>query len=226
VARNQLFQKLVADIASAALLAGGDVEKLKAMPYPGTSKSIGEQVTEMIATIGENLAVRRTAYLSVPEGVVASYIHNQVVPGAGKIGVLVALRSSGKADELQSLGRQLAMHVAAANPVALDLSGVPADILEREKGILAEKNQGKPPNVLEKILQSGLKTYAKEHCLLDQIFVIDGQNSVAAAIKQAEGRAGAPIKVDGYARYQLGEGIEMGDGDDFAAEVAKAVKGE
>ena len=225
VARNDTFQKLVADIAKAALKAGGDVEKLKGMPYPGAGKSIGEHVTDMVATIGENLTVRRTAHLSVGQGVVASYIHNQAAPGLGKIGVLVALESTGKADELQAIGRQVAMHVAAANPVALDLAGVPAEILEREKAILAEKNQGKPANVLEKIFQSGLKSYAKEHCLLDQVFVIDGQNSVAQAVKNAEGKVGAPIRLAAFVRFQLGEGIEKEEGDDFATEVAKAARG-
>jgi len=225
VARNELFQTMVTEIAEAALKAMGDVEKLKAMPYPGAGKSIAEHVTDMIAKIGENMTVRRTARLAVGDGVVANYVHNQVAPGAGKIGVLVALESAGDKAELKAFGRQVAMHVAAANPLALDLAGVPADILEREKAILAEKNQGKPAHVLEKILQSGLKTFAKEQTLLEQTFVIDGQSSVSQAVKAAEGKVGAPIKVTGYVRYQLGEGIERTDGDDFATEVAKAARG-
>jgi elongation factor Ts len=195
------------------------------MPYPGAGKSIAEHLTDMIAKIGENMTLRRTARLSVEQGAVASYVHNQVAPGVGKIGVLVALQSSGNAAELRSFGRQVAMHVAAANPIALDLAGVPADVLERERAILAEKNQGKPAHVLDKILQSGPKTFAKEHCLLEQTFVIDGQNTVAQAIKNAEQKVGAPIQLTAYVRYQLGEGIEKGDGDDFATEVAKAARG-
>jgi elongation factor Ts len=224
VARNELFQAMVSDIARAALAAEGDVERLNAMNYPGTDKSIADYVTDMVARIGENMSVRRTAYLAVGNGVVANYVHNQVAPGLGKIGVLVALESAGKASVLASFGRQLAMHVAAANPIALDLAGVPQDVLEREKAILAEKNQGKPDHVLEKIFQSGLKTFAKEHCLLDQVFVITGTDTVAAAVKKAEGEAGAPIAIAGFVRYQLGEGIERSE-DDFAAEVARATAG-
>lgn len=225
VARNELFQAMVTEIAQAALEAGGDVETLKSMPYPGAGKSIADHVTDMISKIGENMSVRRTAKLAVGEGVVANYVHNQAAPGVGKIGVLVALESAGKADELRGFGRQLAMHVAAANPVAMDLAGVPAEVLEREKAILAEKNQGKPQHVIDRILESGMKTYAKEHCLLDQTFVIDGQASVSQAVKAAEGKVGAPIEVKGFVRYQLGEGIEKADGDDFATEVAKAARG-
>ena len=224
VARNELFQAMVSDIARAALAADGDVERLNAMNYPGADKSIADYVTDMVARIGENMSVRRTAYLAVGNGVVANYVHNQVAPGLGKIGVLVALESSGKQSVLSSFGRQLAMHVAAANPIALDLAGVPQDVLEREKAILAEKNQVKPDHVLEKIFQSGLKTFAKEHCLLDQVFVITGTDTVAAAVKKAEGEAGAPIAITGFVRYQLGEGIERGE-DDFAAEVARATAG-
>jgi elongation factor Ts len=224
VARNELFQTMVSDIAGAALGADGDVERLKAMSYPGADKSVADHVADMIGKVGENMVVRRTAHLAVAEGVVASYVHNQVAAGIGRIGVLVGLESAGKASVLADFGRQLAMHVAAANPIALDLSGVPHDVLEREKAILAEKNQGKPPHVIDKILESGLKTFAKEHCLLDQTFVIDGTQTVAQAVQQAASQAGAPIAVAGFVRFKLGEGVEKAE-DDFAAEVARAAAG-
>ena len=224
VARNDLFQALVNDIARAALAAEGDVERLKSSSYPGTDKSIGDHVADMIGKVGENMVVRRTAHLAVGEGVVASYVHNQVAPGLGRIGVLVGLESPGKVSVLADFGRQVAMHVAAANPVALDLSGVPAEVLEREKAILAEKNQGKPAHVIEKIMESGLKSFGKENCLLDQAFVIDPSRSVAQALQQAESQAGAPIALTGFVRFRLGEGVEKEE-EDFAAEVARTAAG-
>jgi elongation factor Ts len=223
VARNEQFQEMVTNIAALASKADGDVEKLLAMSYPGKKVTVDEQVKELIATIGENMSVRRTATLEVKEGAVGSYVHNQVAPGLGKIGVLVALESAGKnTDELVGLARQISMHVAATNPVALDLSGVPAETLEREKAILADKNKGKPPQVLEKIVASGLKTYGKENCLLDQAYIHDPSKSVAQVVKEAEGKVGAPVKLTGFVRYALGEGIEKKE-EDFAAEVAAAV---
>ena len=223
VARNEQFQETVTNIASLAGKAGGDVVKLLAMTYPGKKVTVEEQVKELIATIGENMSVRRTATLQVSEGVVGSYVHSQVAPGLGKIGVLVALESSGKnAEELAALARQLAMHVAATNPVALDLAGVPAETLAREKAILADKNQGKPPQVIEKIVASGLKSYGKDNCLLEQVYIHDPSKSVTQALKDAEGKVGGPIKLTGFVRYALGEGIEKKE-DDFAAEVAAAV---
>jgi len=223
VARNEQFQEMVTNIASLAGKSDGDVAKLLAMTYPGKKITVEDQVKELIATIGENMNVRRTATLQVPQGVVGSYVHGQVVPGLGKIGVLVALESSGKnADELAALARQIAMHVAATNPVALDIAGVPAETLAREKAILADKNQGKPPQVLEKIVASGLKSYAKDNCLLDQAYIHDPSKSVSLAVKEAEGKVGGPVKLTGFVRYALGEGIEKKE-DDFAAEVAAAV---
>jgi elongation factor Ts len=223
VARNEQFQEMVTNIASLAGKSGGDVAKLLAMTYPGKKITVEDQVKELIATIGENMSVRRTATLQVSQGVVGSYVHGQVVPGLGKIGVLVALESAGKnADELSALARQIAMHVAATNPVALDIAGVPAETLAREKAILADKNQGKPPQVLEKIIASGLKSYAKDNCLLDQAYIHDPSKSVSQAVKEAEGKVGGPVKLTGFVRYALGEGIEKKE-DDFAAEVAAAV---
>jgi elongation factor Ts len=182
---------------------------------------VAEYVAEMVATIGENMGVRRTSSLKVNNGVIGSYVHNQIAPGMGKIGVLVALESTGNKEELTALGRLLSMHVAATNPVAMDLAGVPSETLAREKAILEEKNAGKPANVLEKIIASGLKTYAKENCLLEQAYVHDGTKSVTQVLGEVGNKAGAPIKLLGYVRMQLGEGIEKAV-DDFAAEVAKA----
>ena len=225
VARNEMFQTLVGDIARAALDADGDVERLKATNYPGTDRPIGDHVTDMIGKVGENMVVRRAAHLAVGQGVVGSYVHNQVGPGLGRIGVLVGLESKGKASVLAEFARQLAMHVAAASPVALDLSGIPPEVAEREKAILAEKNQGKPAHVLEKIMESGLKSFGKENCLVDQAFVIDPSKSVSQAVKEAEAQAGAPVAISGYVRFQLGEGVEKKEEDDFAAEVARTAAG-
>lgn len=224
VARNEQFQKMVAAIAGLALQADGDVAKLAGMTYPGTSETVEHFLTEMIATIGENMTLRRTAVLSVKSGLVSSYMHNQVADGLGKIGVLVALECDGKAETLAELGRQIAMHVAATNPLALNIDGVPADVLEREKGILAEKNQGKPDHVLEKIFQSSLKSFAKENTLLEQPFIHDTSKSVSQALKEAEKAAGGAITLKGFIRYALGEGIEKAE-DDFAEEVKKAAGG-
>jgi elongation factor Ts len=226
VARNEKFQAMVAEIAKLALKADGSTEKLKIMKYPGSPHDVAAYVAEMVATIGENMTVRRTAHVGVREGVIGTYMHNQIAPGLGKIGVIAGLESKGKAAELEAFGRQLAMHIAAANPVALDLASVPPETIARERAILAEKNAGKPEKVLEKIMESGLKTFAKENCLLDQSWVHDATKTVTQAIAEAGTKAGGgPIKVTGFVRMQLGEGIDKGDGDDFAAEVAKAAAG-
>jgi elongation factor Ts len=174
----------------------------------------------MVATIGENMSVRRTSAMSVSDGVIGSYIHNQAAPGMGKIGVLVALESTGKKEDLAGFGRLLSMHIAATNPVALDIDSVPADVLARERAVLEEKNAGKPDNVMEKIVASGLKTYAKENCLLEQMYVHDGAKTVAQAVADAGKASGAAVKLTGFVRMQLGEGIDKKE-DDFAAEVAK-----
>ena len=222
VARNSQFQEMVQKIAREALAAKGDLARLLAAKYPGTAVTIETQVKEAIATIGENMGVRRTAALSVREGVVADYVHNKAADGLGKIGVLVAIESAGDSDTLMAFGRQVAMHVAARSPVALDLAAVPADILAREKAIVVDKNAGKPAHVLDKIAESAMKTYAKESCLLEQAFVMDESKSVSQAAKEAEKSAGAAIKITGFVRFALGEGIEKKT-EDFAAEVAKAV---
>jgi elongation factor Ts len=224
VARNDQFQDMVRKITSVATPAHGDVAKILATVYPGKKTSVDEHVKEMIATIGENMNVRRSAVLSVADGVIADYVHNRVADGLGKIGVLVALESKGDKPSLFELGRQIAMHVAARNPVGLDLASVSPDVLDREKAIIMDKNKGKPPQVLEKIADSSMKTYAKENCLLDQAFVIDDSKSVAQALKEAEKTVGAPIKLTSFVRFALGEGIEKPK-DDFSAEVASMAKG-
>ena len=221
VARNEQFQGLVKMIAQVALRNGADVEKIKAAKVGDVT--VETAISDAIATIGENMSLRRAASLEVGQGVVSSYIHGAVIDGAGKMGVLVALESTGKTDELAQLGRQLAMHVAATNPQALDPSGLDPEIVKREKDVLADKyrQQGKPENVIEKIVESGLKTYYKEVCLLEQAFIHDTGKSVAQALKEAEGKVGGPVKIAGFVRYALGEGIEKQESD-FAAEVAAA----
>ena len=218
VARNDLFQGLVKMIADVALGTGTDVDKILAARIG--DRTMADAIHETIAKIGENMTLRRAAALSVGKGVVASYVHSSVTDGLGRIGVIVALESPGKADELKAFGRLLAMHVAAANPQAVDPSGLDAATIEREKGVLAAKAEGKPANVVEKIVESGLRTFYKEVCLLEQGFAIEeGKKTVAQAIKEAEGKVGGPIKVTGFVRFALGEGIDRPEGD-FGGEVA------
>ena len=208
VARNDLFQGLVKMVADAALDAGANVDKILAAKAGGIT--IDEAIADTIAKVGENMSLRRAAELSVGKGAISSYVHNAVSDGLGRIGVLVALESTGKSDELKAFGRMVAMHVASANPQAIDPSGLDAGAIEREKAVLSDKAkaQGKPANVIDKIVESGLKTFYKEVCLLDQGFIFDDKKSVAQAVKEAEAKTGAPIKVVGFVRFALGEGIE------------------
>ena len=223
VARNDLFQGLVKMIANVALTVGTDMEKIKAAKVGHIT--IADAIADTIAKIGENMTLRRASQLSVGTGVIASYVHNSVEEGLGKIGVLVALESTGKADELKRFGRMVAMHVAASNPQAIDSSGLDPEVVRREKDVLADKYkaQGKPANVVEKIVELGLKTFYKEVCLLDQAYIHEPDKSVSQAIKEAEGKAGGPIKVTGFVRYALGEGIDRPE-NDFGGEVAALVK--
>jgi elongation factor Ts len=208
VARNDLFQGLVKMIADVALTAGTDVEAIK--QAKAGSITIADAIADTIAKVGENMTLRRAAALSVGKGAIASYVHNSVSDGLGRIGVLVALESTGDADELKRFGRMLAMHVAAAKPQALDPAGLDPDVVRREKEVLADKYkaQGKPANVVDKIVESGLKTFYKEVCLLDQEFIHAPDKNVAQAIKESEGKVGAPVKVTGFVSYAVGEGIE------------------
>jgi elongation factor Ts len=209
VARNDDFQALVRGVLAVALDkgAGVDAEAVKGAHFPG-SGTVADAIANAIATIGENITLRRAHGLHVAEGAIGHYVHGQIVDGLGRIGVIVALESKGSRGALETLGRQVAMHIAAASPIALNAEAIDPAIVAREKSVLADKNAGKPPHVLEKIVESGLKTYYKEVCLLDQPFVHDPAKSVAQAVKEAEKGVGAPIAVKGFVRYALGEGIE------------------
>ena len=226
VARNEEFQSLVKTIALVAVEKGEtDVEVLKNQHYPGDAGTVANAIANAIATIGENMTLRRVAALNVKQGVIGQYVHNSIGEGLGKIGVIVALESTGDKEALTELGRKIAMHVAAASPLALDAAGVDPAVLEREKNVLREKNAGKPAHVLDKIVESGLKTYFKEVTLLEQAYIHDNGKSVAQAVAEAAKTVGAPVALTGFVRYGLGEGIEKQESD-FAAEVAAAVSGE
>jgi len=220
VARNEQFQAFVQQVARLALDAG-DVEALAAAAYPGEGKSVAEKLTQLIATIGENMALRRMASLAVGQGVVAGYVHNAQAPGLGKIGVLVALESAGDPATLAAFGKQLAMHVAATNPQALTVDAVDPAALDRERAVLAEQARasGKPEEIIGKMVEGRLRKYYEEVVLLEQTYVIDGESKVKAAVAAAAKDAGAPIEVTGFHRIALGEGIQR-EQKDFAAEVA------
>ena len=227
VARNDQFQKLVREIAKTALGTDGSTEAITGATISGGEKSVADTVTDAVATIGENIQFRRAAVLNVDNGVVASYLHNAAGEGLGKIGVLVALESSGDAAALNAVGRQVAMHVAATNPLAATRDDVPAEIAEREKSIFIEqaRESGKPDNIIEKMVEGRMRKFFEESVLMSQIFVIDGENTVEKAIKNAEADVGAPITLKGFVRMALGEGIDKGESDDFASEVAAMAKG-
>ncbi len=226
VARNEQFQEAVSKIAELALGAEGDLNKLGAMNYPGSEATVEDQIKELIATIGENMSLRRTAQLGVNKGVVASYLHNSVAPGLGKIGVLVALESEGDEQALAAFGKQLAMHIAATSPLAVGTDELDPDVVERERAILMEqaKESGKPDEVIQKMVDGRLRKYFEEVVLLNQTFVIDGETKVEQAVKAAEAQVGAPIKIAAFHRIALGEGLDKRE-EDFAAEVAAAASG-
>ncbi|MEM8771741.1 MAG: translation elongation factor Ts [Pseudomonadota bacterium] len=216
VARNELFQKMVADIAGAAVGAGGELETLRHAKYPGTDKTVDEHVAEMVGQIGENMALRRSAGIKVDEGVVASYVHGQVTEGAGKIGVIVGLKSSGDKGVLQALGKQIAMHVAAARPLSGKIEDLDPTVVDRERSVLAEQARasGKPENIIEKMVEGRLRKFYEESVLLEQIFVIDGETRVGTVIENAAKDAGAPVEFVGFARLELGEGVQASEEDD------------
>ena len=222
VAKNEQFQEFVRNVARIALDHGGDVETLGAAQYPGGG-TVQEVLTNNIATIGENQSLRRVAVLEVNEGVVVPYVHNAVAPGMGKIGVLVALESGAPAETLQALGKQIAMHIAAANPLALNGDELDPALVERERSIAMEKarDSGKPQNIIEKMVEGGLAKFRKENALLSQLFVMDNKTPVADVLAAAAKEAGSGIEIAAFVRFQLGEGIEKKQ-DDFAAEVAAA----
>jgi len=221
VARGETFQSMVRSIADVALSVGGDFEKLSNAPFPGSDKSVSEHLQEMVGQIGENMSLRRSAGLEVSPGAVASYMHSAVAPGLGRIGVLVALESSGDAEKLAALGRQIAMHIAATNPLAVDIDGVDASVVERERAVYREqaKESGKPEEIIEKMVEGRIRKFYEEAVLLKQAFVIDPDQTVEKAVTAAASDIGAPVKVVGFSRFALGEGIEKEE-TDFAAEVA------
>jgi elongation factor Ts len=223
VARNQQFQEMVGAIATAALKAKGDLDKLAAGKYASGKSTVAGTIKEMIGSIGENMTLRRAAYLSAAKGVVASYMHNTIAPRLGKIGVIVALESAGDAEQLKSFGRQVAMHIAAANPQAVDIESLDKALIDRERAVLTEqaKDSGKPANVIEKMVEGRLRKFYEEVVLFAQAFVHDPDTTVAKAVAAAEKAAGAPIKITGFYRFALGEGIDRPESD-FAAEVAAA----
>ena len=217
VARNATFQTFVADVAKVALDVGESLEAIKAAPYPGTGRTVAEELTQLVATIGENLNIRRARVLTVAQGVVATYVHAAVKPGLGKIGVLVAVEGTSELATLETLGRQVGMHVAATRPEALDIDAVDPAALEREKAVLSEQARasGKPEAIIEKMVEGRIRKYYEEVVLLEQVWVHDGESRVRAVVK----KAGA--KLSDFVRFQLGEGIDRHNGD-FAAEVAAA----
>jgi elongation factor Ts len=222
VARNDAFQAFALQTVKIALQSGGNVEALKNQSYEGKG-TVQETLTNLVATIGENMNLRRAAQLSVPQGIVASYIHNALAPNIGKIGVLVALESSADAAKLAELGKQIAMHVAAARPEALSVTDVDAAAVERERAIFTDqaKASGKPDAIIAKMVDGRIRKYYEEVVLMEQTYVVDGETKVAKVIENAAKTLGAPVKLTGFVRFQLGEGIEKAAGDDFAAEVAK-----
>ncbi len=222
VARNEDFQKFAGTVAEAALTVKGDHEALLKATYPGAGKPVADKLTDMVATIGENLNVRRSAGLSVSDGVVASYVHAATVPGSlGRIGVLVALESTADKAKLDELGKQLAMHVAATNPQSVDVASLDPAAVARERDVLSEqaKGSGKPPEIVAKMVEGRLRKFYEEVVLTEQVFVIDGESRVGKVVEAAAKAAGAPIRIAGFVRFGLGEGIER-EQKDFAAEVA------
>ena len=222
VAKNDQFQSFVRDVTQIALATGGDTEALKSQAMP-SGKTVEEVLTNNVATIGENQSLRRSRTLEVSKGAVVPYIHNQAAPGLGKIGVLVALESEASDDVLQALGKQLAMHIAAAFPKALNEADLDESEIERERAIATEKaaESGKPADIIAKMVEGGIAKYRKEHALVSQLFVMDGKTKISDVVAKAGKDAGAEIKLVDYVRFQLGEGIEK-EQSDFAAEVAAA----
>ena len=222
VARNELFQETVRNVAGVALETGDDIEALSAASYPGSDASVADKITELVATIGENIQLRRAASLAVAEGVVASYVHGTTAPNLGRIGVLVALESAGDAEKLGALGKQIAMHIAHARPEAVAIGDVAAAAVERERNIFAEqaRESGKPENIVEKMVEGRLRKYFEEIVLLEQNFVFDTDRKLAKVLEDAAADVDAPVRVAGFVRFSLGEGIEK-ENTDFAAEVAQ-----
>ncbi|AGF74421.1 elongation factor EF-Ts [Bartonella australis AUST/NH1] len=226
VARNDMFQTIVRNVAFAALNIEGGVESVSASLYPGSEKSVEATIKDAVSTIGENMTFRRLAKLSVKDGVVATYIHNGVADGLGKLGVLVAIETSGDKEAAAAFGRQIAMHVAATNPLALRAEDIDASVVEREKTIFSDqaRQSGKPENIIEKMVEGRMRKFYEEVVLLSQAFVMNPDIIVDAALRDAEKSIGAPAKITGFVRFALGEGVEKEESD-FAAQVTAAAKG-
>ncbi len=226
VARNETFQSMVSDITRLSLTAGSDFDALSNATFPGSDKNVGDYITAMVATIGENMNLRRVSGISVSQGAVAAYVHNQIAPGLGKIGVLVGLESTGDTAKLLEFGKQVAMHIAAVGPLSLSPEDLDPAVIEKEKSVLSEqaRESGKPENIIEKMIEGRIRKFYQEVVLLSQTFVIDGESTVEQAVKAAEASVGAPVKITGFVRFSLGEGIEKKE-EDFAAEVAAVTSG-
>ena len=225
VSRNEGFQSFVGTVAQIALEKGGEQDAILGADFPGAGRTVEDELTHNIATVGENMSFRRATVLSVDQGIVAAYVHNQLAPNLGKIGVLVALESAGDAEKLAALGKQIAMHVAAANPQYRAIDDVDQTALQREREVLTDqaKASGKPDNIIEKMVEGRLRKFYEEVVLTEQIFAIDGETKVSTVLENAESDVGAPVKLADFACFRLGEGIEKKE-DDFAAEVAAAAK--
>ena len=223
VARNEQFQTIVSNVAKLALDADGDVARLSEMPYPGSGRSVSGELTDAIATIGENMNLRRTAIIEVKDGVIGNYVHNTVKPGLGKLGIIVGLESTGNKDALAALGKQIAMHIANTNPLSVSPDDLDPTVVARELTVFAEqaKESGKPAEIIEKMVEGRVRKFYEEVTLLAQTFVIDGETKISDVLKNAEKEVGAPVKLTAFVRYALGEGIEKAESD-FAAEVAAA----
>jgi elongation factor Ts len=226
VSRNQEFQTFVATAAGLTLASGGDPERLKQAAYPPSGRSVADEIVHMIATIGENMNLRRCAMVAVGEGVLGTYVHNQLSPGLGKIGVLVAVESTGDRNRLEPLAKQIAMHVAAASPQSVSAEDLDPAMRERERNILIEqaRDSGKPAAIVEKMVEGRLRKYYEDVCLLDQTFVIDGESKVGQVLQAAANELGTGVRIAGFVRFALGEGIDKRESD-FAGEVAKAAGG-
>ena len=216
VARNEVFQGMVAEIAGAALATNGSVEAIRGVEYPGAGKSVEDQIAEMVGQIGENMNLRRSGGIEVSEGVIASYVHGVVTDNAGKIGVLVGLKSSGDKEKLNALGKQIAMHVAAARPLAATVADLDQEVVAREKDVLADQARasGKPEEIIEKMVEGRLRKFYEESVLLEQIFVIDGETRISKVIENAAKDIDAPVEFAGFERLELGDGVEKSDDED------------
>jgi elongation factor Ts len=221
VARNELFQKYVGEVVKIACGNACDLEKLKASGYPGTDHSVSDELTNLIAVVGENMGIRRVEHLSVPNGVVASYVHNKISADLGKIGILVALESAGNKEKLLELGKKIAMHIAAANPHSTSIDDLDPELLKRERAVVTEqaKGTGKPAEFVEKIVEGRIRKFYEEVVLLEQIFVIDGSTRIKDVVADAAKEIGDSITIKKFVKFVLGEGIEK-QAVDFAAEVA------